>query len=57
MAYKMKWMRNNGWSEGPLRSGETADKYYVIEKMNELVLAFVNVYLKGEGSFTAGGPY
>jgi dienelactone hydrolase len=33
--------------------GETADKTAVIEKMNELVLAFFTAYLKGEGSFTA----
>jgi dienelactone hydrolase len=31
--------------------GETADKYYVIETMNDLVLMFFNTYLKGEGSF------
>jgi len=37
--------------------GETDDKYYVIEKMNEIVLSFFNVYLKGEGSFTAAGTY
>jgi predicted dienelactone hydrolase len=37
--------------------GETADKYYVIEKMNDLVLRFFNVYLKGEGSFMAAGVY
>jgi dienelactone hydrolase len=37
--------------------GETADKYYVIEKMNDVVLMFFNAYLKGEGSFTAAGTY
>jgi dienelactone hydrolase len=37
--------------------GETADKYYVIEKMNDLVLMFFDAYLKGEGSFTAAGTY
>jgi dienelactone hydrolase len=37
--------------------GETADKYDVIEKMNDIVLEFFNVYLKGEGSFTSAGTY
>ena len=37
--------------------GEAADKTYVIEKMNDIVLAFFNVYLKGEGSFTYKGTY
>jgi dienelactone hydrolase len=32
--------------------GETADKLYVIETMNDLVLEFFNAYLKGEGSFS-----
>jgi dienelactone hydrolase len=37
--------------------GETADKYYVIEKMNNLVLTFFNAYLKGEGSFSPAKSY
>jgi len=37
--------------------GETADKYYVIEKMNYIVLVFFNVYLKGEGNFNLEGTY
>lgn len=38
-------------------SGEKADKYDVIEKMNDLVLRFFNAYLKGEGSFAAARTY
>jgi dienelactone hydrolase len=37
--------------------GETADKYYVIEKMNDLVLMFFNANLKGEGSFSPAKSY
>jgi dienelactone hydrolase len=37
--------------------GESADKYYVIEKMNDLILAFFNTYLKGEGSFAPSATY
>jgi dienelactone hydrolase len=37
--------------------GETADKYYVLEKMNDLVLTFFNSYLKGEGSFSPARTY
>jgi dienelactone hydrolase len=37
--------------------GETADKYHVIEKMNDIVLVFFNVYLKGEGNFNLEGTY
>jgi dienelactone hydrolase len=37
--------------------GETADKYYVIEKMNDLALTFFNVYLKGQGSFQPAKNY
>ncbi len=37
--------------------GHEADKHYVIEKMNSIVLEFFNVYLKGEGSFTSAGTY
>lgn len=35
--------------------GETADSLSVIEKMNDIVLQFFDVYLKGEGSFNAAG--
>ncbi len=34
-----------------------ADKYYVINTMNSLVLKFFDSYLKGEGSFQADGTY
>jgi dienelactone hydrolase len=37
--------------------GHEADKYYIIEKMNSIVLEFFNVYLKGEGSFSSAGTY
>lgn len=37
--------------------GQDADKYYVIEKMNSIVLEFFNCYLKGEGSFQSAGTY
>lgn len=37
--------------------GETADKNYVIDTMNDLVRGFFNVYLKGEGSFTPAKTY
>jgi dienelactone hydrolase len=37
--------------------GETADKYYVVEKMNDLILTFFNAYLKGEGGFAAARTY
>jgi dienelactone hydrolase len=37
--------------------GETADKYYVLEKMNDLILTFFNDYLKGEGSFSPARTY
>jgi len=37
--------------------GESADKYYAIEKMNSIVLQFFDVYLKGNGSFTYKGTY
>lgn len=30
---------------------QQADKYYIIEKMNNLILQFFNCYLKNEGSF------
>ncbi len=39
----------------PNGGGDEADKYATIEKMNKIVLEFFNVYLKGEGSFTAAG--
>ena len=41
----------------PDGGGETADKYYVIEKMNNLALTFFNAYLKGEGSFSPAKSY
>jgi predicted dienelactone hydrolase len=37
--------------------GESADKYAVIERMNDLVLNFFNVYLKGEGTFAPEKTY
>ncbi|MCE1252576.1 MAG: acetylhydrolase [Anaerolineae bacterium] len=37
--------------------GETADKYRVIETMNDLALSFFNVYLKSEGRFTPKSTY
>jgi hypothetical protein len=37
--------------------GQVADKYYVIEKMNSIVLEFFNCYLKSEGSFHSTGTY
>ena len=40
-------------SSVPKGGGIEADKLGTIEKMNELVLAFFNTYLKGEGSFSA----
>jgi hypothetical protein len=38
-------------------SAQSADKYYVIEKMNSIVLEFFNVYLKGQGKFQSEGTY
>jgi dienelactone hydrolase len=37
--------------------GHEANKYYIIEKMNDIVLKFFNVYLKGEGRFSSAGTY
>lgn len=37
--------------------GVKADKYYIIETMNALVLEFFNCYLKGEGDFDSEGTY
>lgn len=37
--------------------GQTADTYDVIETLNALVLQFFNVYLKGNGRFTAASTY
>ena len=34
-----------------------SDPLSTIEKMNDIVLQFFNVYLKGEGSFTSAGTY
>ncbi|WP_026888822.1 alpha/beta hydrolase family protein [Clostridium beijerinckii] len=36
---------------------QKADKYYVIEKMNNLVLQFFNCYLKNEGDFRPEDKY
>lgn len=36
---------------------QVADKYYVINKMNSIVLEFFNVYLKDQGSFKSAGNY
>lgn len=37
--------------------GQGADKYYVIEKMNSVVLEFFDSYLKGSGNFQSAGTY
>ena len=42
-------------SSVPKAGGVEADPYGTIEKMNGIVLQFFNVYLKGEGSFSAAG--
>ena len=39
----------------PKAGGQAEDPLATIEKMNNLVLKFFNVYLKGEGNFTASG--
>ena len=39
----------------PKAGGQAVDPLATIEKMNDLVLKFFNVYLKGEGNFTATG--
>lgn len=36
---------------------QEADKYYIIEKMNNIVLQFFNCYLKNEGSFHPEDKY
>ena len=41
----------------PKAGGREADPLSTIEKMNDIVLQFFNVYLKGEGSFTYKGTY
>jgi dienelactone hydrolase len=41
----------------PKAGGHEADPLSTIEKMNDIVLQFFNVYLKGEGSFTSAGTY
>lgn len=41
----------------PKAGGHEADALSTIEKMNEIVLQFFNVYLKGEGIFTYSGSY
>ena len=42
---------------GPSVAGSDANPLASIEKLNAAVLTFFNVYLKGEGSFTAAGTY
>lgn len=37
--------------------GIEADKYYIIETMNTLMLEFFDCYLKGEGDFDSEGTY
>ncbi len=37
--------------------GHEADKHYVIDTMNRIVLEFFNCYIKGEGSFHSTGTY
>lgn len=37
--------------------GQGAEKYYVIEKMNSIILEFFDAYLKGVGSFKSAGEY
>jgi dienelactone hydrolase len=41
----------------PKAGGHEADPLSTIEKMNDIVLEFFDVYLKGEGGFTAAGTY
>ena len=41
----------------PKAGGHEADPLSTIEKMNDIVLEFFNVYLKGEGTFTYKGTY
>jgi dienelactone hydrolase len=41
----------------PKAGGHEADPLSTIEKMNDIVLQFFNVYLKGEGTFTYKGEY
>jgi hypothetical protein len=38
-------------------NNQEADKYYVIEKMNSIVLEFFNSYVKGGGNFNSAGTY
>jgi Predicted dienelactone hydrolase len=38
-------------------NNQGADKYYIIEKMNSIVLEFFNSYVNGEGSFNSAGIY
>ncbi len=40
-----------------INSQTKADKYYVIETMNNIVLKFFDSYLKGKGSFDSAGIY
>ncbi|MEZ4726948.1 MAG: hypothetical protein R3E79_07425 [Caldilineaceae bacterium] len=39
----------------PKGGGDARDAYATIEEMNEIILAFFNAYLKGEGHFSAAG--
>jgi dienelactone hydrolase len=41
----------------PKAGGHEVDALSTIEKMNDIVLQFFNVYLKGEGTFTYSGTY
>lgn len=41
----------------PKAGGHEADPLSTIEKMNDIVLQFFNVYLKAEGSVTYKGTY
>jgi len=41
----------------PKAGGHEADPLATTNQMNEIVLEFFNVYLKGEGKFTAAGTY
>jgi dienelactone hydrolase len=41
----------------PRGGGQEVDPHGTIEKMNGIVLAFFNAYLKGEGTFTTRGTY
>jgi hypothetical protein len=42
-------------SAAPGNGGETVDAYAAMAQTNQLVVAFFNAYLKGEGSFSVAG--